>query len=252
MEKINILDYCLSRFELNNNGCNFVSDEFIGSLFLTYKLYKNRNNNILLITPSNNESTLIMNLLTNFINQKDIILVPSDELIRVEYLSQSKEMLAQQIISIYNLCNAKHKIIIASVQSLYRYYPSKKLFLDSILTLKVGDDISLEFLKNKLSSLGYYRVNKIDQSLQFASRGDILDVYSLNYDNPIRIEFFGDEIESIRFFNLSSQTSINKVDSVEILPATLNLLTESNIIMLKIKYLKFIMKISKILKIKSI
>ncbi|MCI6788706.1 MAG: transcription-repair coupling factor [Mollicutes bacterium] len=227
MEKINILDYCLSRFELNNNGCNFVSDEFIGSLFLTYKLYKNRNNNILLITPSNNESTLIMNLLTNFINQKDIILVPSDELIRVEYLSQSKEMLAQQIISIYNLCNAKHKIIIASVQSLYRYYPSKKLFLDSILTLKVGDDISLEFLKNKLSSLGYYRVNKIDQSLQFASRGDILDVYSLNYDNPIRIEFFGDEIESIRFFNLSSQTSINKVDSVEILPATLNLLTES-------------------------
>lgn len=227
MEKINILDYCLSRFELNNNGCNFVSDEFIGSLFLTYKLYKNRNNNILLITPSNNESTLIMNLLTNFINQKDIILVPSDELIRVEYLSQSKEMLAQQIIAIYNLCNAKHKIIIASVQSLYRYYPSKKLFLDSILTLKVGDDISLEFLKNKLSSLGYYRVNKIDQSLQFASRGDILDVYSLNYDNPIRIEFFGDEIESIRFFNLSSQTSINKVDSVEILPATLNLLTES-------------------------
>lgn len=227
MERINILDYCLSRFELNNNGCNFVSDEFIGSLFLTYKLYKNRNNNILLITPSNNESTLIMNLLTNFIDQKDIILVPSDELIRVEYLSQSKEMLAQQIMAIYNLCNAKHKIIVASVQSLYRYYPSKNLFLDSILNLKVGDEISLEFLKNKLSSLGYYRVNKIDQSLQFASRGDILDVYSLNYDNPIRIEFFGDEIESIRFFNLGLQTSINKIDNIEILPATLNLLTDS-------------------------
>ena len=227
MERINILDYCLSRFELNNNGCNFVTDEFIGSLFLTYKLYKNRNNNVLLITPSNNESTLIVNLLTNFIDQKDIILVPSDELIRVEYLSQSKEMLAQQIMAIYNLCNAKHKIIVASVQSLYRYYPSKNLFLDSILNLKVGDEISLEFLKNKLSSLGYYRVNKIDQSLQFASRGDILDVYSLNYDNPIRIEFFGDEIESIRFFNLGLQTSINKIDKIEILPATLNLLTDS-------------------------
>ena len=59
MEKINILDYCLSRFELNNNGCNFASDEFIGSLFLTYKLYKNRNNNILLITTSNFISNII-------------------------------------------------------------------------------------------------------------------------------------------------------------------------------------------------
>ena len=238
MKEINLLEYCLSRFDLTKDYRNYVCDEFIGSLFLVYKLFKNSNDNIFLITPSNNESTKIINILTNFISLDDLILMPSDELIRVEYLSQSKEMLAQQLVALYRISQAKHKIIISNIQSLYRYYPSKKLFENSILNIKVKDTISLDDLKSKLATIGYFRVNKIDQSLQFASRGDVLDVYSLNYDNPIRIEFFGEEIESIRFFNLNTQTSINNIDEVKILPATLNLLNEEELKNAKEKILK--------------
>lgn len=106
---------------------------------------------------------------------------------------------------------------------------NKKSFLDSIIKLKVGEEIDLDFLKHKITEIGYYRVNKIDQSLQFASRGDILDIYSLNYDDPIRIEFFDNVIESIRFFHVNDQSSYTKTNSVEILPATLNLLSEDEI-----------------------
>ena len=73
---------------------------------------------------------------------------------------------------------------------------------------------------------GYYKTNKIDQSLQFASRGDIVDVFSLNYENPIRIEFFDDSVESIRFFDISTQTSVGNAEEVDVLPASLFLLTK--------------------------
>ena len=60
MKEINLLEYCLSRFDLTKDYKNYVCDEFIGSLFLVYKLFKNSNDNIFLITPSNNESTKII------------------------------------------------------------------------------------------------------------------------------------------------------------------------------------------------
>ena len=76
---------------------------------------------------------------------------------------------------------------------------------------------------------GYQRVNKIDQTLQFALRGDILDIYSVNAINPIRIEFFGDEIESIRYFDISSQNSIEEIESTTIVPASEVILNDEEI-----------------------
>ena len=227
MNQINILNYALNSFEISENKDNkLIVDNIIGSSFLAYKIYKERNENILLLTSTNEEANKIYRTINSLINQNEIILIPSDELIRVEYLSQSKDMLAQQIIGVYNMCLAKHKIVIAPIQSLIKFYPSKKLFLDSCITIKKGEHINLNDLKNKLSRLGYTRVNKIDSSLQYASRGDILDIYSLNYEDPIRIEFFDDEIESIRQFKVNSQTSFIQLNEVKILPASLNLLTD--------------------------
>jgi transcription-repair coupling factor (superfamily II helicase) len=155
-----------------------------------------------------------------------MIVIPSDELIRSEYLSYSKDLLAQQIYGIYQLTKAKHKIIVLSPSTLYRYFPSKKLFLDDCIKIKRGETLDFQKFKQTLLDSGYYRTNKIDQSLQFAARGDIVDIYSLNYENPIRIEFFDDLVESIRFFDVSTQTSVGNAEEVEILPASLFLLTK--------------------------
>ena len=76
--------------------------------------------------------------------------------------------------------------------------------------------------------MGFTRVNKIDQSLQFALRGDILDIFPINLDKPIRIEFFDDEIESIRYFEIESQTSIEEIDNIKIFPATDLLIEDFN------------------------
>ncbi len=223
-----LLEIVLKKYNLKN--FNFYGDEIINSFFLGLKLLQNnKDKNVLILTKNNYISNKLYNAFSLILPKEKVILMPSDELIRVEYISQSKEMLAQQVNSLNEIIKSKNSIVIASIQSCFRFYPTKKVFLDSIIKLKVGEEIDLDFLKHKITEIGYYRVNKIDQSLQFASRGDILDIYSLNYDDPIRIEFFDNVIESIRFFHVNDQSSYTKTDSVEILPATLNLLSEDEI-----------------------
>ena len=223
-----LLEIVLKKYNLKN--FNFYGDEIINSFFLGLKLLQNnKDKNVLILTKNNYISNKLYNAFSLVLPKEKVILMPSDELIRVEYISQSKEMLAQQVNSLNEIIKSKNSIAIASIQSCFRFYPTKKVFLDSIIKLKVGEEIDLDFLKHKITEIGYYRVNKIDQSLQFASRGDILDIYSLNYDDPIRIEFFDNVIESIRFFHVNDQSSYTKTNSVEILPATLNLLSEDEI-----------------------
>ena len=223
-----LLEIVLKKYNLKN--FNFYGDEIINSFFLGLKLLQNnKDKNVLILTKNNYISNKLYNAFSLILPKEKVILMPSDELIRVEYISQSKEMLAQQVNSLNEIIKSKNSIAIASIQSCFRFYPTKKVFLDSIIKLKVGEEIDLDFLKHKITEIGYYRVNKIDQSLQFANRGDILDIYSLNYDDPIRIEFFDNVIESIRFFHVNDQSSYTKTTSVEILPATLNLLSEDEI-----------------------
>ena len=147
------------------------------------------------------------------------MLFPSDELIRADSISQSKEMAANRIYVLNEILNNRADIVICNVASLTRYLPSPSIFKEHVLNFKKGNKCRLEDIKKVLVRSGYYKVNKIDQSLQFAVRGDILDIYSVNYDDPIRIEFFDDEIESIRFFDVATQVSKENIDKVEILPA---------------------------------
>ena len=225
---INLKDLAINEFNIpptENKVGHFVVDSFIGSIFLALNLFKKSDDNILIYCANNFEVNEMYNSLSTFVKTNDIITIPSDELLRVEYLSESKEMLAQQIYGLYNLMYAKHKIILLAPSSLFKFYPTKELFINSCIDLKVGETYDFNELKKQLQNSCYSRVQKIDQSLQYAIRGDIVDVYSLNYDNPIRIEFFGDEIESIRFFSIANQISFEQVEEVTILPASLILFT---------------------------
>ena len=198
----------------------FVVDSDAGISLLSSYFYKENSQNLLIVTPNLYKSQRIYNFITAFVPTKDVLLFPCDELIRAETLSQSKEMTAQRIFVLSKILKKEARIVIANLSSASRYLPSPELFESRILKLKAGDVRDIDSLKRLLLSMGYQRVSKIDQSLQFAARGDIIDIFSVNHDNPIRIEFFGDEIESIRYFDIASQSSINGVNQVEILPSS--------------------------------
>ena len=156
----------------------------------------------------------------SFLSKDNVLLFPCDELIRAEAIAQSKEMSAHRLYVLDEILKRKDIIVVANLASACRYLPSPELFNNRTFNLKRGEHYNLSDIRKQLVVNGYYNVNKIDQSLQFAIRGDVLDIYSVNNDYPVRIEFFDDEIESIRYFDLAKQTSIQELEEVKILPAS--------------------------------
>ena len=158
----------------------------------------------------------IYSLISLFVDSKDIYLFPSDELIRAENMVQSKEMVAQRLFALSKIVTGQAQIVIANVASATRYLPSPSLFKEQIISLEVSKSYDLSELKKQLVRNGYSLVNKIDQSLQFAIRGDILDIFSVNFPT----EFYGDEIESMRYFDIATQTSTTSIKNTIVLPAS--------------------------------
>ena len=207
----------------------FVVDDSIGISLLTALNYYENKGSYLLVTSNLYKAQNIYSKLCSFVPEKDVLLFPADELIRAETLAQTKEMVATRLYTLNELLNHRGKIVVANLASATRFLPNPDVFKSLTIDFEVGKHYDILEIKKQLVKAGYYLVNKIDQSLQFASRGDIIDIFSVNYDKPIRIEFFDDEIESIRFFEISTQISVKSTQKVTILPASDIILSDDEI-----------------------
>lgn len=175
--------------------------------------------------------------LSTFLNNEEIYLYPTDESLRLDAIAESKELIAERVYILSKILKNERCIIVTHTSSIIRHLPLKEDFEKSFINLKIGDIFSKDKLINLLEMSGYERVVKIDHSLQYAIRGGVIDIFSVNYNDPIRIEYFDDEIDSIRFFNLVSQRTVETLKSIEILPAS-ELVIDSKILNNKISDLE--------------
>ena len=171
--------------------------------------------------------------LSTFLNNEEIYLYPTDESLRLDAIAESKELIAERVYILSKILKNERCIIVTHTSSIIRHLPLKEDFEKSFINLKIGDIFSKDKLINLLEMSGYERVVKIDHSLQYAIRGGVIDIFSVNYNDPIRIEYFDDEIDSIRFFNLVSQRTVETLKSIEILPAS-ELVIDSKVLNSKI------------------
>ncbi len=116
-----------------------------------------------------------------------------------------------------SILHSKPDLIIAPIKVLTEKFPQESFFKDNILNLKIGESITQQELLKKLVNFGYKRATMVSDMGEFSIRGDVSDIYGLN-EKPIRIEFWGDEIVDIRYFNNETQKSIEKVNNIEIFP----------------------------------
>ncbi|MFR3497417.1 MAG: transcription-repair coupling factor [Paraclostridium bifermentans] len=126
---------------------------------------------------------------------------------------------AKKLKVLLKMISRENTIIVTSAEAILRKYIPKDILKGNIFTYKIGDVVDLDELSKKLVSLGYERVSKIEGFGQFSVRGGIIDIFSLEYDTPIRIELFDDEIESIRTFDVFTQKSIKKIKKCTITPS---------------------------------
>ena len=205
---------------------HFVVDDNIGLSILLASSYAANKEPYIVLTNNLFTAQKIYEYLCSFISKDEVYLYPADELIRAEALASSKELVASRLYVLSKLKEKSPKIIVTNVAGFIRYIPHPDLFYSKSLIFKIGERYDFKNIRRFLIDAGYTLVNKIDQSLQFAIRGDILDIYSVNSDYPVRIEFFDDEIESIRYFDITSQESIKEIKNFTILPASEFLLSD--------------------------
>ncbi|MCF0105439.1 MAG: transcription-repair coupling factor, partial [Holdemanella sp.] len=166
----------------------------------------------------------------------NVLLFVMEESLRVQAIASSPEDKEELIYSLTQIIkNDEPKIIICNTAAYVRYLPDVNMFKDNCFTLHINQEFDMADLKSKLNRIGYSKLNYVDRPCTYASRGGIVDIFSLEYENPIRIEFFDTEIESIRFFDENTQRTIKEIDSIMISPATDLLFTDEQICTIKEK-----------------
>lgn len=146
------------------------------------------------------------------------VYLPKKEIVTYDYVAESKNLPYERIEVLNKIYKNQNNIVITSIEAVKQKIISKKALYKNVLSFKVGDRLSLEDLKQKLVDLGYKRFELIDARGEFSIRGGIIDI-SITDTLGIRIELWGDEIDSIRHFNIISQRSIDTLEKAEIFPA---------------------------------
>lgn len=147
-----------------------------------------------------------------------VVFFPKKEIVTYDYIAESKDLPYQRIETLNEMQTKKNLIVVTTIEAVIQKLPSKQTLYKNKIKLKVGESYSLDEIKKKLLKLGYTRCDLIEGRGQFSSRGGILDV-SINENTGIRIEFWGDEVDSIRNFSITSQRSINTLEKTTIYPA---------------------------------
>ena len=214
--------------KLNNHEGRLVINNTLACSYLVSGIFLKKQKNILLVASSMYNAQILYEQIASLVGEDNCLLFPVDEIYHQTNYSYSKEMLSQRLYVMDKCLDNKKRILISHVEGVTRFLPNPELYKLNTLFLEKNKSYNLNNLVNSLINMGFTRVNKIDQSLQFALRGDILDIFPINLDKPIRIEFFDDEIESIRYFEIESQTSIEEIDNIKIFPATDLLIEDFN------------------------
>jgi transcription-repair coupling factor (superfamily II helicase) len=164
--------------------------------------------------------------LTGAIDPARVVRLPAHDVLPFENLSPHPDVQEQRASALWKLSTNAVDILIAPVESAALKLFDRDYYAGLAVTLRRGDELDLETLTAHLGSVGYTQMDLVEMPGQFTRRGGILDVYSPEADRPVRIEFFGDEIDTIRKFDPETQRSQSGLDETELLPLTETPVTE--------------------------
>ncbi len=146
------------------------------------------------------------------------MLIPKREIVTYDYVAESKDLPYERIEALNKIYLGEAEVVITTIEAIMQKIIPKSLLYKELLNFKVGKSYNLEEIKKVLLNLGYVRCELIEARGQFSIRGGILDV-AISEKLGVRIEFWGDDVDSIRYFNILSQRSTKMLEEITIYPA---------------------------------
>ena len=187
--------------------------------FVVAGIFKEVEAPILFILNDKEEAAYHLNDLEELLGDKDVLFYPGSyrRPYQIEETDNANVLLRAEVLNRIN-SRKRPAIIVTYPDALFEKVITRKELDKNTLKIKLGDTLSLDFLNEVLFEYQFKRVDFVTEPGEFSVRGGIMDVFSFSNDEPYRIEFFGDEVDSIRTFDVETQLSNQKVNKITIIP----------------------------------
>ena len=192
-----------------------------GMSFKLVSAFKNLNRTFLVVLDNAEQAAYHLNDFEQMLSKNEVLFFPASfkEAYNPVATDNANVLLRSEVLKKLSF-SKKNKIIVTYPKALFEKVISPHTLKRKTITIKMGDVLGLDFVNETLFEYGFDRVNFVTQPGEFSVRGGIIDVFSFAYQHPYRIEFFDDEIESLRSFDVNTQLSISPIDRIDLLPNT--------------------------------
>ena len=212
--KINLFKN-LFDFKIEKDMKVSISDNEIYNQLLLY-IFSREKRDLIIITPNLNEANKLFFKLKNYYD--DTYIFPDDDYLTKKAIASSPDLLYMRMNLLNNLSSKDEKIVICPINSFLKKLPDYKKFKDLSINIKANDIVDRNDLISKLLKIGYKRDTVVTNTGEFSVRGFVIDIFPINEDHPIRIEFFDNEVEAIKYFDEFTQLSICEINDIVIKP----------------------------------
>ena len=190
------------------------------------EVFENNDQNIIVLTPTLFEANRLLNILTSYTDKA--MLFPMDDFLTSMAIAISPDLEITRLETMNSLLNNEKHILVTHLMGFLRFLPEKKLYQDKIIKISRNSEYDIKKLVEDLINIGYKRDTIVSKTTDMAVRGYVVDIFPVSSANPVRIEFFGDEVDSIRYFDSETQKSIEEIENIEIYPASEYLLENND------------------------
>lgn len=213
---------------LSNNQKKICGTNENSNIAVANILYELSKGSVLFVVPTLYEASKYFDILNSILPEGTVLFYPADELITAELYVSSDEFKIERINTIYNLISNTDKkyLVITSYSGLIKKQFSIDHFKNSILKFETNKLYNFKNLTKKIAYLGYKKVYQVEKIGDFAIKGSIIDIFPFNSSHPVRFDFFGDYLEQIKKFNISTQRSFENLKEFNLFPYSEMFFTE--------------------------
>lgn len=201
----------LFNFEVvNDTKISCTNNEIYNQLILY--IFSREKKNLLVLTSNLNEANKLFFDLKNYYD--NVYIFPDDDYLTKKAIAASPDLLYMRMNLLNNISDGNKKIVICPINAYFKKLPSPNSFKDLSIKLKVNESYNRDKLVKKLIDIGYKKDVTVTNTGEFSVRGFVLDIFIINEDHPVRIEFFDDQIEKIKYFDEFTQLSIKEIKDI--------------------------------------
>ena len=216
--KLNEYNTLLSSVRENKGTISVIGPSDSQKIHLVYSLCSHTASRGLYITYNEMQARRAFEDFSLFLGE-EVLYFPPKETMLYNVEARSNDLIYQRVQTLLRCIQGDYKMIVIPAEALIQMISPMDIFKNGIVDIAIGKQIDLDELTSKLVLYGYERVEMVEGKAQFAIRGGIIDIFAINNDQPIRIELFDTEVDSIRYFDAATQRSTNSIEECLISPA---------------------------------